>query len=186
MPTILPTHIQQILAQRPNARVLVLEVLEEDVEVTAQWLRNCGYKAGSDKANPVLVMTTRGFARHWRTLGPIDVVIVHNQYNMHRVDSGRSYRTCVTRINEQPQRVQWIVMEPTAPLGASPSEPITWQCGEPLVLACTPMEIRVPSPQPASCGSTNPRGTWYCHACGRFRGIEYGGFNDSRQNNQRN
>lgn len=173
MPTILPTHLTQILTQRPNARVLVLEVLEEDVGVTIKWLRNCGHKVGSDKTDPVLVMTTRVFARHWRTVGPVDVVIIHNQYNMRRVDSGRSYRTCVERINAQPQRVTWITIEPEPLLGAQPTPPATWACGQPLTMTCKPMSITVPSISLPPCGATNPSGTWHCVACGRFRGIEY-------------
>lgn len=159
--------------RRPNARVLVLEARQEDVITTIEWLRNAGHMAGDGNHNRVLVLVPREYVQRRRKVGPVDVVILHNQHNIARADRAPSIDTATKNLRAQRHRVDFLSTEPDPILGVSPA-PTGWACGTPYTMDCGPWRMSLPPTDGEPCGFINPLGTWHCEACGIFRGINYG------------
>ena len=172
LPHELLTKLTEILNQRPFARVLVIEAHDDDVPATARALCDYGRMAGTDVTAQVLVATARFYVRKHRTLGPVDVVVVHNQHNVARADASTSYGTALQRLQSQPRPVTFHVIEPLPLIGVSVAAS-GWACGSPFVLPGRMLRMGLPAAGDNPCGFINDHGTWHCAACGDFRGITY-------------
>lgn len=172
LPHELLTQLTEIRHQRPHARVLVIEAHDDDTPATARALCDAGIMAGTDVTAHVLVATARFYVRKHRTLGPVDIAVIHNRNNVARADRSPSYATALQRLQSQPRPVRFIVIEPAPLLGVT-SAPDGWACGSPFVLPGRFLRLGLPAAGEHPCGFLNDHGTWHCASCGDFRGITY-------------
>jgi hypothetical protein len=174
------TILANVLNQRPNARVLILEAFPQDAAMLADHIlahppkRNLS--AGCDHRDQVLVMALSHYSANKRRMGPVDVCIVHQRYNMHRVDSDKRWKG-VRRYFEKIAMPRPIVhvMEPEPILGLEPARR-TWRCGEPFPMRSRAMGLIAQEGEYTPCGAENPKHCWFCQECGTFRGLIYRGF----------
>lgn len=166
-------RLKQLLIERPNARVLVLEATLEDVDATIGFCSLRGIRTGQTPEDQVLVFTPKYFQRKKRKLWPIDVVFVNNQHNVARTDRASSYKQAAQSINSQRIAPSWYTLEPRPILELGEMLVKGWTCGEPLILNCRMQAIAIPYSDLVHCGGTNPEHALFCQHCGRFRGVSY-------------
>lgn len=163
------------LWERPNARALVLEALEDDAKHLADHMRAAGMRAGHGERDQVLVLSVSEYSRHKTNLGVVDIVWIHNRYNMRRVDKDKKFKGVKAFLTNQRHRIKWHTVNASQlPDELAPLAPVMgWACGEPLELKCKPWPFVAQDVYTEPCGADNPRHAMYCRHCGRFRGVIY-------------
>ena len=147
-------------------------------------MRACDLNAGHGQREQILILDAKVYNVHKRNLGPIDIVIEHNRYNMFTVASLGKSKSIAAYINSQPGRSPWPMIVwhkidvDTPILMLDWSKPRKeWACGEgyrmPKDVAV--MRLVAQAVYSEGCGAVNVEGTWFCRSCGRFRGLIYRG-----------
>lgn len=175
------TVLADVLKYRPNARVLILEALPEDAVMLADHILahppQRGISAGPDHRDQVLVMALAHYSHNKRRMGPVDVVIVHQRYNMLRIDTDKRYKGLLRYFtNVAMVKPRFIFMEPEPILGMEHKRPASWLCGQPYPTKTRTMGLIAVNAEWSPCGAENPHGAWFCRECCTFRGLIYRGF----------
>lgn len=170
-----------VLKHRPNARVLILEALPQDAAMLADHILahppQRGISAGPDHRDQVLVMALAHYSQNKRRMGPVDVVIVHQRYNMHRIDTDKRYKGLLRYFDTVAMvKPRFIFMEPDPILGMERKHASPWTCGQPYPTKTRTMGLVAVGAEWAPCGAENNSGVWFCRQCGTFRGLIYRGF----------